>query len=302
MPGSSSSHRLLHPGLFTLWLCAHKYSSGMGSWHTLAGFHLHHIISSFSKLRWKLLVADKNPVALLISVIQDSCIAIFLWSPVSLMRNNTQLMKSAIRNKQQTPAALQMPSWPRGRNVSSNIPQQQMPFYFHVCFPRGRGCPVWHTVAVAPQGNQLLCQWQGTQLEEGAQSQQTHRWQPQPWGVRVGLSPSLRAPACTGAGCAAATLNGSWHSSAALHLNTDEDEFIPAFSIYFRAGKREISCYPRLSSGHKAVLDDRWSLAPAAHCGLCLWEMLYLFFFFLWDTFNPSTILTINSSFWDSQS
>lgn len=97
----------------------------------------------------------------------------------------------------------------------------------------------------------------------------------------MGLSPSLRAPACTGAGCAAAALNGSWHGSAALHLNTDEDEFIPAFSIYFRAGKREISCYPRLSSGHKAVLDDRWSLAPAAHCGLCLWEMLYLFFFSL---------------------
>lgn len=54
------------------------------------------------------------------------------------MRNNTQLMKSAIRNKQQTPAALQMPSWPRGRNISSNIPQQQMPFYFHVFSQRKR--------------------------------------------------------------------------------------------------------------------------------------------------------------------
>lgn len=30
-----------------LWLCAHKYSSGMGSWHTLVGFHQHHGHTSY---------------------------------------------------------------------------------------------------------------------------------------------------------------------------------------------------------------------------------------------------------------
>ena len=35
----------------------HKYSSGMGSRQTLAGFLEHHISSNFSKSRWKLLVA-----------------------------------------------------------------------------------------------------------------------------------------------------------------------------------------------------------------------------------------------------
>lgn len=186
------------------------------------------------------------------------------------MRNNTQLMKSVIRNKQQTPAA-----GPEERASQAISHTSRCLFIFTCVFPEKRMPSPTHSGCGSP-GESATAPVSVTRNTEPANTPVTAT------ALRCegGTVPQFVPPACTGAGCAVPTLNGAWHSSAALHLNTDEDEFIPAFSIYFRAGKREISCYPRLSSGHKAVLDDRRSLAPAAHCGLCLWEMLYLFFFF----------------------
>lgn len=68
-----------------------------------------------------------------------------------------------------------------------------------------------------------------TRAQIGAQSKQ-HSGGSHSLRCEGGTVPSSRPPGCTGAGCAAATLNGAWHSPAALHLHTDEDEFIPAFS------------------------------------------------------------------------
>lgn len=51
-----------------------------------------------------------------------------------------------------------------------------MSFAFHMHFASWGGCPAQHAVPVAPQRNQqqLLCQSQGIQLEEGAQTQQAN--------------------------------------------------------------------------------------------------------------------------------
>lgn len=66
------------------------------------------------------------------------------------MTNTTQLMKSVIRNKQQI--------GPEERTSQAISHTSRFPFIF-TCASQRRGCPVQHTVAEAPQGNQqqLLC-------------------------------------------------------------------------------------------------------------------------------------------------